>query len=435
MINQGLDLVMVGTVIFVIVVISLICFAIVWLKTICVVPFNEIHVVSRGKRISEYDGKGRYRFYNFFHSRTIIPKHVLDIEPGLMDLHDSENLPFAVEISIKVQVTDPQKAAATLTRIDHNTVSKVVEDTVMSAARSVAMERNIIEIMKDREAVEKAMYNMVAESLAKLGLSAIIFDIKNILDIEDQDVIGSLERVKIAELKRNARISEAIQNNEAREVEVERNKATEVKIQKMMLEEEQARLVKEKEMAIEQMKVETELLKIEEQKMTRLASIEKEKAIILATAERDKKMLAAQGAADAIKLAAQAEAESIRLRSAAEAESIRMKGLAEAEILKKKSEALKKGSYAGQIKVLEILAQAQVETAGKIAEALGANNKIMYLPMDGKKGNNLLSSLLPKLDGVLQSGMLDDLVRQLKSRPIPTIKPLEAPKPTKGTYK
>ena len=38
-------------------------------------------------------------------------------------------------------------------------------------------------IMKDREAVEKSVYSMVAEALAKLGLSAIIFDIKNILDI------------------------------------------------------------------------------------------------------------------------------------------------------------------------------------------------------------------------------------------------------------
>lgn len=432
MIFQGIETLLIG--LGVVGFILLMIFLYVYFKTIVVVPFNEIHVVSRGKKISEYDGKGRYRFYSFFHSRTIIPKHVLDIEPGLMDLHDQDNLPFGVEISIKVQVTDPQKAAATLTRIDHNTVSKVVEDTVMSAARSVAMERTIIEIMRDREAVEKAVYNMVAESLAKLGLSAIIFDIKNILDIEDQDVIGSLERVKIAELKRNARISEAIQDNEAREVEVERNKATEVKIQTMKLEEEQARLTKEKQMAIEQMMVETELLKIEEQKMTRLASIEKEKTTILAQANRDKQMLEAQGAADAVRLAAQAESESVKMRAEAEAESIRMKGLAEAEILKKKSEALKQGSYAGQIKVLEILSQAQVDTAGKIAEALGANNKIIYLPMDGK--SNLLSSLIPKLDGVLQSGMLDELVRQLKSKPLPTVKDLklESPK-SSDSYK
>jgi regulator of protease activity HflC (stomatin/prohibitin superfamily) len=154
MLLQGIDLLMVG---FWVLVFFGFIFLIIYLKTITVVPFNEIHVVSKRKKIYEYDGKGRYRFYGFFHSRTVIPKHVLDIEPGLMDLHDIDNLPFGVEISIKVQVTDPQKAAATLTQIDHNTVSKVVEDTVMSAARSVAMERTIIEIMKDREAVENRM--------------------------------------------------------------------------------------------------------------------------------------------------------------------------------------------------------------------------------------------------------------------------------------
>ena len=385
---------------------------VVYFKTNVVVPFNEIHVVSKGKTIYEHDGKGRYRYFPFLHGRTIIPKHVLDIEPGLLDLHDCDNLPFGVEISIKVQVTDPQKAAATLTRIDHSTVSKVVEDTVMSAARSLAMERTIISIMKNREEIEKSVYEMVSDALAKLGLSAIIFDIKNIRDIDGRDVIGSLERVKIAELIKKARISEAIQENEAKEVETERKKSTQVKFEKMKQEEEQARLEREREVAINQMLVEQEKLKIEEQKLTRFAEIEQKKAKILANAKREQQLIEAQGDAEATERRAQADANAIKLAAQAEAESIRVKGIAEVDVLKEKSETLKQGSVAAQLQILEILSQAQVDSAGKIADALGKNNKIMYLPVDSN-GGNILTKWLPKMEGLLQSGMLSKFVKQL----------------------
>jgi len=396
------------------VVLFIIIAIIIYFKTNIVVPFNEIHVVSKGTTIHEYDGKGRYRYFPFLYGRTIIPKHVLDIEPGLLDLHDCDNLPFGVEISIKVQVTDPQKAAATLTRIDHSTVSKVVEDTVMSAARSLAMERTIIDIMKNREEIESSVYEMVSDALSKLGLSAIIFDIKNIRDIEGRDVIGSLERVKIAELIKKARISEAIQENEAKEVEVERKKSTQVKSEKMKLEEEQARLERERDVSSNQMLVEQEKLKIEEQKLTRFAEIEQKKARILAEAKKEQRLIEAQAEAEATQKKAEADAKAIKLAAEAEAEGIRVKGLAEVEVLQKKSEALKQGSVAAQLQILEILSQAQVDSAGKIAEALGKNNKIMYLPVDNNDGN-ILTKWLPKLEGLLESGMVSKFVKQLSA--------------------
>lgn len=374
-------------------------------KSLVVVPFNEIHVISKGKSIYTYDGKGRYLYIPFLHGRTKIPKHVLDIEPGLIKLLDQDNLPFGVEISVKVQVTDPQKSAATLTRIDHQTVSKVVEDTVMSAARSIAMERNVLDIMKKREEIENAIYRMVSDALSKLGLSAIIFDIKNIRDIEGTDVISSLEKVKIAELRKNARISEAIHNNQAVSVEVEKAKESNVKSQQMKKEEDDARLIRDKEIAKQQLLVEQERLKIEEQKVSKIANI-----------EREKKMIEAQANAEAIEIQAKASANAVKLQGEAEAEAIRQKGYAEADILLKKAEAMnaltKQGGIAGQIKILEIMSEAQIKSAEKIAEALGQNNKIMYLPMDGQ--TNVLASFVPKIDAILQSGIGADIMNALK---------------------
>ncbi len=370
----------------------------IYLKSLVVVPFNEVHVVSHGKKITQYDGSGRYVFLRAFHGRTIIPKHVLDIEPKLIKLHDVDKLPFGVEISVKVQVTDPPKAAATLTTIDHNTISKVVEDTVMSAARSVAMERNILDIMKNREEIERAIYAMVQDALSKLGLSPVIFDIKNITDIEGSDVIATLEKVKIAELRRNARISEATHDSEAVKIEVEKQKDATVKSEQMKKEEEVAHYDREKLASDQKLVLEEKRLKVEQQNAEKMAEIERNKRISLAKAD-----------SEAVSLRAQADSNAVKLRLEAEADGIRMRGTAEAEAIKQKAEAMKQyNDTTAQLKILELLAKAQVDSAEQIGKAIGTNNKIIYLPSGGNGGSdgNFLGNFLPKIDGLLQSGLL-----------------------------
>jgi len=350
-----------------------------------VVPFNEVHVLSKGQTVKQYDGKGRYRYYKFVHGRTIIPKFVLDIEPPLIKLHDKDKLPFGVEISVKVQVTDPPMAAKNLTRIDHSTISKVVEDTVMSASRSIAMERSILEIMKEREDIENAIYQMVSDALNKLGLSPIIFDIKNIRDIEGSDVIANLERIKIAELRKDARIAEAKQNSEATIIEVETRKNSIVKAELMKQEEEHARLNRELMVAEENLAVEERRLQIKEQNDQRVAEIEKKKKLLIA----------------------EAEAEAIQLKARAEADSVRLK----AEAIHSKAEAMREyNDVSSQMRMIEVLAKAQVDAGAQIAKAIGQNNKIMYLPMNG---DGMFSGLLPRMDALLQSDLVRDGIAEV----------------------
>ncbi|MBN2150302.1 MAG: hypothetical protein JW839_02535 [Candidatus Lokiarchaeota archaeon] len=377
----------------------------IYFKSLVVVPFNEVHVVSHGKRITQYDGSGRYVFLRVFHGRTIIPKHVLDIEPQLIKLHDVDKLPFGVEISVKVQVTDPPKSAATLTTIDHSTISKVVEDTVMSAARSVAMERNILEIMKNREEIEKAIYAMVQDALSKLGLSPVIFDIKNIRDIEGSDVIASLEKVKIAELRRNARISEATHDSEAVKIEVEKEKDAKVKSEQMKKEEEVAHYEREKLASEQKLVLEEKRLKVEQQNAEKMAEIERNKKIMLAKAD-----------SEAVSIKAQADSNAVKLKLEAEAEGIRLRGIAEADAIRQKAEAMKQyNETTAQMKILELLAKAQVDSAEQIAKAVGPNNKIIYLPSggNGNSDGNFLGNFLPKIDALLQSGLLQGGLSEL----------------------
>ena len=399
------DLGMIVGAAFIILAVILGAVVVFYVRNMVVVPFNEIHVVSSGKKIKTLDGKGRYLYIKFWMGRTVIPKHVLDIEPGLLDMLDCDNLPFGVEISIKVQVTDPQKAAATLTRIDHQTVSKVVEDTVMSAARSIAMERTIINIMKKREEVEQRMYSMVSDALGKLGLSAIIFDIKNIRDTDGNSVIASLERVKIAELKKNATISEAIHQKEST-----------VKQEQMKLEEESARLDREQVGFAKKVLVDQERLKLEKQQATKKAEIERERQKIMAQGAKEQLMIEAEAAANSIRLKAEAHADATKLKAEADAEAILKKGHAEAEVLKEKNKAMG-GNYAAQIELSKIMSVTQIDTAEKIAMALGKNNKIMYIPNGGDNG--LLTSFMPKLDAFFQSGLPEQLMETITKKKSP----------------
>ena len=240
------------------------------------------------------------------------------------------------------------------------------------------------------------MYAMVSDALGKLGLSAIIFDIKNIRDTEGNSVIESLERVKIAELNKNAKISEAIHQKEST-----------VKQEEMKLEEEAARLNREQESLAKEVLVDQERLKLEKQQATKKAEIERERLKIMALASKEKLMIEAEASSASVRLRAQAQADAIKMKADADAEAILKKGQAEAKVLEQKNKAMG-GNYAAQIELSKIMSVTQIDTAEKIATALGQNNKIMYIPTGGDNG--LLSSFMPKMDALLQSGLPSELM-------------------------
>ncbi|NVM54881.1 MAG: SPFH domain-containing protein, partial [Candidatus Helarchaeota archaeon] len=217
----------------------------VYLSRIVVVPPSEFHVVVSKDQRRVYDGKGRYFYFRTFNRRIIIPKRVLDIEVSQIRLHDKHNLPFQLEISCKIQVKDPTKAAESLGAVDEAHLKRITEDTVMSASRSICMQMEILRIMREREEVENAIYKLIVDSMMKLGLEPVIFDIKNISDTKGSTVIQDFERVKSAELRKDARIAESLHLSEAEIMESERHKLSQVKREGDQMEEEQAKVQRE----------------------------------------------------------------------------------------------------------------------------------------------------------------------------------------------
>ena len=144
--------------------IVLIVVGIVWVSSVVVVPPNEAHVVVSKTKRRLFDGQGRYHFYRLFNRRIILPKEVIDVDIPDIRLHDMDNLPLVVRISCKVQIKNPSKAAETLGREVHETLRRIVDDTVQSSARTICMQKAILTIMREREQIEEGIYHSLTGS-------------------------------------------------------------------------------------------------------------------------------------------------------------------------------------------------------------------------------------------------------------------------------
>ncbi|MHA1143450.1 MAG: SPFH domain-containing protein [Candidatus Helarchaeota archaeon] len=368
-----------------------------WASRIVVVPPNEAHVVVSKKKRYLYDGKGRYMFIKLLHRRLIIPKVVIDVDIPDIRLHDKDNLPFVVKISCKVQVKNPEKAAETLGADIYKTLRRIVDDTVQSAARTICMQKDILSIMRERENVEEGIYSSLSGSFVKLGLEPIIFDIKDITDVKGSSVIRDLERVKSAELDKNARIAEAFHDSEAKRVEAEKHKEATVTQEQMMQAEKEAEIEKEKFVVQQTEELVRRKMAIKELETKRGAEIEREKEVVLANAK-----------AEAVKIQAEAEAQAIKLKAEAEAAGVRAKA-------KALEEYAKAGESGIKMKSLELIIDGVVRSSKEIAEGLKQNSKVVILGggSDGTQGNSLMN-LIPMAEVLKETGILKSLTSELK---------------------
>lgn len=381
------------------------------IKNFTVVPPHEAHVISgRGYKI--FDGQGRYVYWPLWQTRSILSKAVLEISVESIRLHDKQHLPFAVEISCKVQVGDARKAAETLGIATPAHIRPIVDDTIQSAARSQAMQHELVTIMKERDTIEESIYASTTDSLARLGVRVTLFDIKNIVDVEGSTVIADLERVRSSEINRIARQAEATQISQAEIVESQKKSESDVKRQEAFRDSEEARLKQEQFIADQRAELTLKEMKVLETETIRKAEIEKERVLITSEANAEKSRLEARGKADARIIEAEAEAEAIKMRANAEAEVIKARLLAEAEGNEKLAEALKVFNDAGiSVKIAEIYTDAQKNISENIARGIQNNSKL-FLPVSNDGGlGNTLTSLIPTISAMQEAGVsLKDLL-------------------------
>ncbi|MHA1911124.1 MAG: SPFH domain-containing protein [Candidatus Kariarchaeaceae archaeon] len=369
-----------------IVIAAIVIIAIGYFRLLVVVSPTEAHVISTGKKIKIFDGQGRYLFYSLWQERVIVPKHVFEITRKVR-LHDAGNLPFAVEIACKVRVSDARAAVENLGLVDDEIIKRIVDDTIVAAARSASMRKDLITLMRNRDEVEQEIYASTADTMAKIGVTVVIFDITDFLDVKDSGVIKDLERVQSARVKADARESEAAANARAEIQEARKHAEAEVQRQEAIRARETARLQQEMQVADQQKDLTLKQMEVENISQRRQAEIMAERITIEAEAEAEKLRRTAQGQADAI-----------LLRAEAESKALQMKMIAEAEGTKELAKALQEFNDAGiSIKLAEINSEVSKDVAKSIATALERNSKV-FLPVGNGGLSEAIVSLVPGLE-------------------------------------
>ncbi len=379
-----------------------------------VVSSEEIHVIAFGGKESQYRGGDSYFYIPRAMKRNKVKRTVIEIAVPRIKLLDRDNLPFGVEISCKVQISDAIIATRSLGKATKKEIIPIVDDTIQSASRSEAMKQVLPIIMRERDEMEKAINKSTSETLARVGIEVVLFDIKNIIDIDGYTVIADMERVKSAELNKIARIAEANQNAEAEIVEAERRSEAEVKRQEALQRAETARLTQQQLIAEQKKQLTLKEMDVLNAETRRQAEIEAQRIAIAADADAEKQRKIAQGDADSNIIRAKAEAEAARTRAGAEADAIRMRLEAEAEGTRSLAEALKQFNESGiMVKINEIRAEAQKEVASSIARGIQNNSKLI-LPATGGLGG-IFSDIVTGISAMKEAGVsLGDVLEKSK---------------------
>ena len=372
-------------------VIAVAIFVAVWVMTLKNVPLFEAHILTSAHgKVRVFDGNGRYHFFPHFQKRIVMPKTIMEIKTTRIKHHDIDKLPFGVELASKIQITNPQRAAMTLGTSSIHEIKNYVEETIISALRSQAMQRNLLDIMRNRDELEDNIYHSTEAALAKIGIEVIMFDIINIVDVEDSTVIHDLERVKSSELSRRAREAEALHESKAKIVEAQEHGEAEVVRQNTIRKQETARIQQEISIAEQREALMEKEMNVQALEKEREAEIQGRRIFIQAEAEANRRLKLAE-----------ADAKSTLIRADAAAKSIQMKMEAEAAGTLQLAKALEQLDASGlEVKLEEIRSHMTIESAKALAEGIRANTKI-FLPISSGNGDtgvsSILSSLIPSL--------------------------------------
>jgi len=313
-------------------------------------------------------------------------------------------------------------------------INEIAQKTLEGHVRGICATMTIEAINSERDEVATRVQNMAAKDLRNMGMEIRSFVIK---ELEDQyGYLDALGRKRTAEVKRDARIGEAIANKEAtiqeaesaREAEranseaearvalfhkerdiTKQNAEAEVEVSKAnreisfdlqdkkrrqeLVQEEVQIEIEEKKKKIDLQEKEIERKRREQEALqvvparaaaeAKIAEADGERGRIerIAEAEKTRTIRNAEGSAEKITKEGTAEADIVRLKGEAEADAIRAKGIAEADAMEKKALAWKK--Y-GDAAVTQMVIDQLPEIVRAAASSLEGVDKVIV--MGGKDG-------------------------------------------------
>ena len=435
----------------VVAVLLLIFFAAGYMKA----PPDTAYIISGPFRRKILIGRAGFRI-PFFERVDKISLRVMQV-----DVKTSEAVPTNEFINVNVDgvanikvSSNPdllKKAAEALLGMKQPELISLVTQVLEGNMREIVGSVGLKEMVQDRQGVAKKITENVVPDMEKLGIEVVNFNIQNFKDnagtienmgIDNVEQIRKNAQIAKANAQRDIAIATANAEQEANAVKVESQKqiaeqnaalavqeadmkvkadtkkaeadaayAIQQESQRKTIEitkadadiarrEKEAELA-EKEIAIQERKLDAEIRKQADAENYKIA---KEAEAELIRRQREAEALAFEAVKKAE--AQKASAEALRYAMEQEAEGIRAKGLAEAEAIEKKAEAQKK---MGEASVLEMYLSALPEVVKNAAEPLSRTDKIvMYGDGNGTKlVKDVMTSASQIMEGVKESTGID----------------------------
>lgn len=346
-----------------------------------VVPTNEYHIVQRSNKTIEY-GKDRPAWNSYYAIPSFIPIFwvtvqvmpwtIFDITIKNYDAFDSGRVPFMVDIAGFFRIDNPAIAAQRIKTIDE--LNSQLEAIVSSVARTILGKMDINEILETRSSLWDSFKEEIYKNVSEFGLVCTKnIELMKIYDTPWSSIIYNIQKKKESQIERDAKISIAENNKEAKEKEIASERAIElarIEKEKQVGEAdaenrkivEIARQQAEQKINIEKKETIARELEAKMVQETNEAEIAKQKKIIEEEQEKAVKVIKAEAEAETLKkiaegrkAAAKNDAEAIIEKAKAESEAIQKKATAEAEGEKAKKEA----TVADQVKLLQEISKNQ----------------------------------------------------------------------------
>lgn len=360
-----------------------------------IVPTNEVHIVQRDKKTVSYgkdakDGLGNtyYKIPTWVPKLgvmvAVLPTTIIDIDIPAYDAYDKARLPFLVDIKSFFRISDFNKAASRVFRIDE--LKEQLKAIVQGAARSILAKEDLEVIMSERNKYGELFTELVTSQLTEWGVEAVKnIELMDIRDKQGEEVIANIMKKKKSQIEMQSRVEVAENLQKAKEAEIKAKQEIEIQQQEAekkvglkqasvqqevgIAQEKQkqevqteAKITAEKEMEVKRVK-EVQGAEIEKQAATVKAEQDKEVTKVNADAsiikmEADKKVIELNAEADKQKqiLIAEASKQQIELKADAdlkaatnEAKGIEAKGKAKASA----EDLMQKAQVAGQIELSE----------------------------------------------------------------------------------
>jgi flotillin len=409
-------------------VIAFIAAAVILSRNYIKVSPNTVAVLSGRKRKLPDGRKVGYRMvrggaalrFPLLEKVEYLHLNVMTIPLEIKRAYTLKGVPVSVKAVANVKIrgdeTSLQAAAERFLGMTHDTIQKVIFQTLEGHLRSILGTLTVEEVNSDRQSFAQKLTTEAASDLEKMGIGVDVLTIQEISD--EEDYLNALGKRRTAEVKRDATIGEAEAHRDAKikssqalqegekakfqadaeiaqsqrdfairqaqyQAEIETQKARaeqagplseatarqavvaeEVKVEKtrtqeMIAVQEQEVLRKQKELEATVIKPaeadrQAAVVRAEASKQSAILEAEGRRSAMIAMAEAEQEKLRKEGAgrAAAVEAEGRAEAAKIEAIGLAQAKAIEAQGVAEATAILRKAEAWKEFNDAARLQTI-----------------------------------------------------------------------------------